>query len=144
MPVANNSYIITRDMFCMINNLEFINDRYLSFMMEWDLSGKLLNRVPLIKRLKWREVIGFRTLYGHLTDTNNPDSHPGDARLYEFPSRDGISIVHPMTDTPYMELSVGLHNILKFIRVDYVRRLNYLDYPSVKKHGWRFALQFDF
>lgn len=144
MPVANNSYIITRDMFSMINNLEFINDRYLSFMVEWDLSGKLLNRIPLIKLLKWREVIGFRTLSGHLTDKNNPDLHPDSSCLYEFPSRDGVGIVHPMSDTPYMELSLGLHNIFKFIRVDYVRRLNYLDYPGVKKHGWRFAIQFDF
>ncbi|MBO4802698.1 MAG: carboxypeptidase-like regulatory domain-containing protein [Bacteroidaceae bacterium] len=144
MPVANNSYIITRDMFCMINNLEFINDRYLSFMAEWDLSGKILNRVPLIKKLKLREIVGFKMLYGHLTDKNNPALHPGDDVLYEFPSRDGVSIVHPMTDTPYMELNVGLHNILKIIRVDYVRRLNYLDYPDVKKHGWRFAIQFDF
>lgn len=144
MPVANNSYIITRDMFCMVNNLEFVNDRYLSFMVQWDLSGKLLNRIPLIQRLKWREIIGFKMLYGHLSSKNNPALNPGSDDLFEFPSRDGVSIVHPMTDTPYMELTLGLHNILKIFRVDYVRRLNYLDYPGVKKHGFRFGISFDF
>lgn len=144
MPVANTSYIITRDMFNMIHNMEFVNDRYLSFMAQWDLSGKLLNRVPLIKSLKLREVIGFRALYGQLSDKNNPALHPGDHDLFEMPSRDGVSIVHPMGDVPYMEASVGLHNILKIMRVDYVYRINYHDFPGVKKHGIRFCLQFDF
>ena len=144
MPVANNSYIITRDMFCMINNLEFVGDRYLSFQVQWDLSGKLLNRIPLIKRLKWREVIGFKMLYSHLTSRNDPAKNPGAYDLFQLPSRDGECIVHPMSATPYMELNVGLHNILKIIRIDYVRRINYLDFPGVKKNGVRFALQFDF
>ena len=172
MPVANNSYIITRDMFCMINNLEFIGDRYLSFQVEWDLSGKLLNRIPLLKKLKWREVIGFKMLYSHLTTRNDPRRHlfpvsgaasdfsdssfdiPASSfpeayttdapELFFMPSRDGESIVHPMSAVPYMELNVGLHNIFKIFRVDYVRRLNYLDYPGVKKNGVRFAFQFDF
>ena len=49
-----------------------------------------------------------------------------------------------MTVKPYMELNVGVHNIFKFLRVDYVRRLNYLGLPNVKKNGVRFVLQFDF
>ncbi|MCR5180463.1 MAG: DUF5686 family protein [Bacteroidaceae bacterium] len=144
MPVANNSYLITRDMFNMIQNLEFINDRYASLQVEWDLSGKLLNRIPLLKALKLREVIGFKTLCGHLSSKNDPTLHPGDHDLFYMPSSAGQSIVHPMSHTPYMELSVGLHNILKCIRIDYVRRLNYLDYPGVKKHGFRACMQFDF
>lgn len=144
MPVANNSYIITRDMFCMINNLEFVNDRYLSFQAEWDLSGKLFNRIPLLKKLKLREVIGFKALYGHLSDKNNPALHPGDHDLFEMPSRDGQTIVHEMGNVPYMELNVGIHNILKVLRIDYVYRINYHDFPGVKKHGVRFALEFDF
>ena len=144
MPVANNSYIITRDMFYMIQNLEFVNDRYASLQVQWDLSGKLLNRIPLLKKLKLREVIGFKMLYGHLSDKNNPDLNPGDHDLFYMPSLHGQSIVHTMSHTPYMEFSVGLHNILKCIRIDYVRRLNYLNYPRVKKHGVRFCFQFDF
>ena len=83
-------------------------------------------------------------LYGHLSSKNNPDLHPGDHDLFYMPSLHGQSIVHPMSHTPYMEFSVGLHNILKCIRIDYVRRLNYLNYPGVKKHGVRACFQFDF
>lgn len=144
MPAANNSYIIQRNMFNMINNMEFINDRFVSLDVQWDLSGKLLNRIPLIKKLKWREVIGFKTLYGYLTSKNNPYLHPNAADLYEFPSRDGKTTSFVMGSTPYMELNVGIHNIFKIIRIDYVRRLNYHNLPNVKKNGVRLVLQFDF
>ena len=61
-----------------------------------------------------------------------------------MPSRDGQTIVHEMGNVPYMELNVGIHNILKVLRIDYVYRINYHDFPGVKKHGVRFALEFDF
>lgn len=144
MPAANNSYIIHRHMFNMMNNMEFMNDRFASLDIQWDLSGKLFNRIPLLKCLKWREVFGFKALYGTLTDKNNPALHPEADYLYEFPHRNGAPVSFAMGDTPYMELNVGIHNILKIIRIDYVRRLNYLNLPNVKKNGVRFVMQFDF
>lgn len=143
-PAANNSYIIQREMFNMINNMEFMSDRFVSLSLQWDLSGKLFNRIPLLKHLKWREVIGFKTLYGDLTDKNNPYKQGSGSDLFCFPSRDGVPTSFAMGKTPYMELNVGVHNIFKFIRIDYVRRLNYLGLPNVKKNGVRFVLQFDF
>ena len=143
-PEANNSYIIQRNMFNLINNMEFMNDRFVSVALQWDLSGKLFNRIPLLKHLKWREVIGFKTLYGTLTDKNNPYKQAGGGELFDFPSRNGMPTSFVMGDAPYMELNVGIHNIFKFLRVDYVRRLNYLGLPNVKKNGVRFVLQFDF
>ena len=143
-PAANNSYIIQRGMFNMINNMEFMNDRFVSLDVQWDLSGKLFNRIPLLKHLKWREVIGFKTLYGTLTDKNNPFKQGNQSDLFEFPSRNGQPTSFVMGDTPYMELNVGIHNIFKILRVDYVRRLNYLNAPNAKKNGVRFVLQFDF
>ena len=143
-PAANNSYIIQREMFNMINNMEFMSDRFVSLSVQWDLSGKLFNRIPLLKHLKWREVIGFKTLYGDLTDKNNPYKQAPGSDLFLFPSRNGAPTSFAMGKTPYMELNVGVHNIFKFLRVDYVRRLNYLGLPNVKKNGVRFVLQFDF
>ena len=131
-------------MFNMINNMEFMNDRFVSLDVQWDLSGKLFNRIPLLKHLKWREVIGFKTLYGTLTDKNNPFKKGNQSDLFEFPSRNGQPTSFVMGDTPYMELNVGIHNIFKILRVDYVRRLNYLNAPNAKKNGVRFVLQFDF
>lgn len=144
MPAANNSYIIQEHMFSMINNMEFMNDRFISLDLQWDISGKIFNRIPILKRLKWREVLGFKALYGHLTDKNNPERRPLDSRLFEFPSRYGKTISYAMSDTPYMEFNVGIHNIFRLIRIDYVRRLNYLHRPNVKRNGVRVALQFDF
>ena len=143
-PAANNSYFIQREMFTMINNMEFMSDRFVSLSVQWDLSGKLFNRIPLLKHLKWREVIGFKTLYGDLTDKNNPYKQAPGSDLFLFPSRNGAPTSFAMGKTPYMELNVGVHNIFKFLRVDYVRRLNYLGLPNVKKNGVRFVLQFDF
>ncbi|MBP8088685.1 MAG: carboxypeptidase-like regulatory domain-containing protein, partial [Phocaeicola sp.] len=122
MPAANLSYILQRETFNLINNMEFLNDRYASLDVSWDLNGKIFNRIPLLKKLKWREAIGFKMLYGHLTDKNNPMKHPGDSELFLFPTRDGRPTSFVMDPkTPYMECSVGIHNIFKILHIDYVR-----------------------
>lgn len=145
MPAANLSYILQRETFNLINNMEFLNDRYASLDVSWDLNGKIFNRIPLLKKLKWREAIGFKMLYGHLTDKNNPIKHPGDSELFLFPTRDGRPTSFVMDPkTPYMECSVGIHNIFKILHIDYVRRLNYLDHPDANKWGVRFMVMMTF
>ena len=145
MPAANLSYILQRETFNLINNMEFLNDRYASLDVSWDLNGKVFNRIPLLKKLKWREAIGFKMLYGHLTDKNNPMKHPGDSELFLFPTRDGRPTSFVMDPkTPYMECSVGIHNIFKILHIDYVRRLNYLDHPDANKWGVRFMVMMTF
>lgn len=145
MPAANLSYILQRETFNLINNMEFLNDRYASLDVSWDLNGKIFNRIPLLKKLKWREAIGFKMLYGHLTDKNNPMKHPGDNELFLFPTRDGRPTSFVMDPkTPYMECSVGIHNIFKILHIDYVRRLNYLDHPDANKWGVRFMVMMTF
>ena len=145
MPAANFSYILQRETFNLINNMEFLNDRYASLDVSWDLNGKIFNRIPLLKKLKWREAIGFKMLYGHLTDKNNPMKHPGDSELFLFPTRDGRPTSFVMDPkTPYMECSVGIHNIFKILHIDYVRRLNYLDHPDANKWGVRFMVMMTF
>ena len=145
MPAANLSYILQRETFNLINNMEFLNDRYASLDVSWDLNGKIFNRIPLLKKLKWREAIGFKMLYGHLTDKNSPMKHPGDSELFLFPTRDGRPTSFVMDPkTPYMECSVGIHNIFKILHIDYVRRLNYLDHPDANKWGVRFMVMMTF
>ena len=145
MPAANLSYILQRETFNLINNMEFLNDRYASLDVSWDLNGKIFNRIPLLKKLKWREAIGFKMLYGHLTDKNNPMKHPGDSELFLFPTRDGRPTSFVMDPkTPYMECSVGIHNIFKILHIDYVCRLNYLDHPDANKWGVRFMVMMTF
>lgn len=141
-PAANVSYIWQRETFELINNMEFLNDKYVSLQLEWDMNGKLFNRIPLLKKLQWRELIGFNVLYGGLSEKNNPflDSNAGNNKLMEFP--EGSSIMDP--HEPYMEFRVGIHNILKMLQVEYVHRLNYHNLPTATKHGVRFGFRLTF
>ena len=137
MPAANLSYILQRETFNLINNMEFLNDRYASLDVSWDLNGKIFNRIPLLKKLKWREAIGFKMLYGHLTDKNNPMN--GGEGLYLFPNGS-----YTLGKAPYMEASIGIENIFKFLRLDYVWRLNYRDHPGIQTKGVRFMMRMSF
>ena len=139
MPAANLSYILQRETFNLINNMEFLNDRYASLNLSYDMNGKLFNRIPLIKKLKWREMFRIRGLWGTLTDKNNPykSNNPD---LFLFPMRDGVPTSHVMGKTPYVEASVGIYNIFKLLHIEYVRRLTYTDIPGVKKGGIRFMI----
>lgn len=142
MPETNLSYIVQDYTFEAINNMEFPTDRFLSGQVNWDLNGKILNRIPLLRKLKWREWIGFRVLWGELSDKNNPykDHNIGNPILMYFP--EGSYVIDPKR--PYMELSLGLHNIFKIIHVEYIRRLNYNELPTAHKHGIRFMVRATF
>jgi hypothetical protein len=141
-PPANQSYVIEEEMYNLIKNMEFLNDRYASMMLSWDLNGKFFNRIPLIKHLKWREYIGINVLWGDLSDKNNPylPQNAGSDKLMYFP--DGCHVMDP--HRPYMELVLGIHNIFKLIHVEYVRRLNYLELPTAEKQGVRFIFRLTF
>ncbi len=142
MPAANLSYIAYKGAFGLVNNMEFLNDRYASLMLTWDLNGKIFNRIPLIKRLKWREYVGVRSLWGTLTDKNNPllERNSGSGALMALP--EGSYVMD--SGKPYVEVVAGVHNVFRFFHVEYVRRLNYLDLPTATKRGVRvkFSLKF--
>lgn len=143
-PAANISYIWQRETFELINNMEFLNDKYVSLMMEWDLNGKIFNRIPFLKELQWRELIGFNVLYGGLSDKNNPAEAIAQgidiSRLMEFPERAYVMNTH----VPYCELRVGIHNIFKLLQIEYVHRFNYLNLPTASKNGVRFGFRLTF
>lgn len=140
LPMANLSYITQHnESFNLINNMEFLNDRYGSLALTYDMNGKLFNRIPLIKKLKWREIFRIRGLYGTLTDKNNPYKNH-DSDLFLFPMRNGQPTSFVMGKTPYVEASVGIYNIFKLLHIEYVRRLTYTDIPGVKKDGIRFMI----
>lgn len=144
-PPSNQSYIMQRNAFHLMNNMEFLNDRYASLDVTCELNGVLLNRIPLIRKLKWREVFGVRMLYGGLTDKNNPEINFGDRELFLFPQRDGQPTSFVMkSDLPYIEYHVGVHNVFKILQIEYFRRLTYLNLPNVDKDGIRLMLQFKF
>ena len=142
MPAANLSYIVEDETFNLINNMEFLNDRYASLDIGWDLNGKIFNRIPLLKKLKWREWLGIKCLWGTLTDKNNPTlaRNAGDPLLMQFP--EGSYIMDP--HRPYIELIAGIHNIFKIFHVQFVHRLNYNNLPTAKKNDVRIMMRFTF
>ncbi len=151
MPAANLSYIMEDNTFNLIDNMEFLNDRYASLMWSWDLNGKIFNRIPLIKKLKWREFIGCNVLWGTLTRKNNPflaeNSHDKD--LFYFPGnfgKDGVfeynsRVMNPKV--PYVEIVAGIHNIFKVFHLEYVHRLNYIE-PGTQRWGIRGMFRMSF
>lgn len=137
LPNANLSYTIQPEAYTNMNAMEFINDEYASWDLTYYMNGNLLNRLPLIKKLKAREVFAFRGLWGHLTDKNNPAN--GKDGLYLFPYGS-----YTLGKAPYMEASVGIENIFQFLRLDYVWRLNYRDHPGIQTKGVRCTMRLSF
>ena len=129
-PASNLSYVAEMETFNLINNMEFLNDRFASLMVGWDLNGKILNRLPLLRKLKWREFVGVNCLWGDLTDKNRN----------EFP--DGMFVMD--SKKPYVELRLGIHNIFKLVHVEYVRRLTYMELPTAKRDGFRIIMRMTF
>lgn len=141
MPPVNITFLEWEGTFSMMKNMEFLTDRYAFASVAWDMNGKLLNRIPLIKKLKWREYISVKGMWGALTDKNNPllDRNQNDAMLFQFP-KDAREF---RNNEPYWEITVGVHNIFKLLAIDYVRRMNY-NGPGTKKNGIRFGFMLTF
>lgn len=135
---ANQTYGYDVSSYNLMNFLEFVSDHYESINYEQHLNGVILNKIPLFKKLKWRETVSFKALYGGVSDENNPTFHPS---LYSFPvDANGRPVTYSLGNTPYIEGSVGIENIFKFFGFSLVRRFTYLDHPDVAKWGIRTKL----
>lgn len=120
IPTGNSGLFLSSSAFNSMTPMEFIMDRYASFFATYHLKGWLLNRIPLINKLRLREVVGFNILYGTLTEQN--DLNGDRTGLYRLPI--GTKAIG---DAPYMEYSLGIENIFRLIRVDFIRRISYID-----------------
>lgn len=156
IPVSNQSILMDPKAFSLMQPMEFLMDRYASLHTTYYLKGWIFNRIPGIKKLKLREVLSFHILAGYLGDRNNPLKTDG---LYELPSTymvDGQPMQarttfadKPYYDEngvlrykygymPYMEITAGIENIFKIIRIEYVRRLTHLEpMPGQKLGPWQ-------
>jgi len=118
----------------LMNYYEFVSDEYVNVYYTHHFDGLLFNKIPLLRKLKWREVISTRFIYGTLSAQNQGYS--------KFPD-----ILHSLGAAPYWEASAGIENILRFIRVDAVWRLTHLNdtqNPNVPKFGIFVSLNFSF
>lgn len=135
--LGNQTLFLNYSSFNMMNFFEFTSDRYASLHLEHHFDGLIFNRVPLLKRLKLREVASGQLLFGEVSDKNYaiiPSAYPSFRRL--------------SIEKPYAEISYGIENIFRIVRIDFIHRLTYLDNVNsfngrpVNKFAVKFGLQF--
>lgn len=118
--------------FNTMNYFEFISDRYAQLFVEHHFEGLFLNRIPLMRRLKWREVVAGKAVVGTL------DRERTEREMLLLPG------MHDLSGGPFVEVSAGIENILKILRVDAVWRLRYNDHPGTKAFALRLKLFINF
>ncbi len=124
-----------------MNFLEFVSDRYVSLNVDHSFNGFIFNKVPLLKKLKLRELVTCKVLYGKVYDSNNPAYHTD---LFLFPTDNaGVPLTYTLDNKPYVEGSLGLSNIFRILRVDFIKRFTYVNNPNVAKFGVRVQLRLD-
>ncbi|TFF39150.1 DUF5686 and carboxypeptidase-like regulatory domain-containing protein [Mucilaginibacter psychrotolerans] len=137
---ANQSYAFQLYSYNLMNFQEFVSDHYASVTIDHNFNGFLFNRVPLLKKLKLREIIDFKALWGGVRSENDPTNN---ANLLRFPSGANGG-TYALGSTPYIEGSIAVGNIFKLLRIDLVKRFTYLDNPGVSQYGVRAFVKFDF
>lgn len=128
--LGNESIFIVGNSFNLMNNFEFVSDRYASARYTHDFEGLFFNRFPLIKKLKWRTFTTGKFLVGSLSAQNQQMNPAGDVRPFSG-----------LNTKPYVELGYGINNVFKVLRVEAIHRLTYRDMPNVKKFGVKLTLE---
>jgi len=113
---GNQTYFIIQNTFSNLNFYEFVADEYATFQWEHNFNGKIFARIPGIRKLNLREIIGVRGVYGTVSDDNRAINASG--------------LVYQAPEKPYWEYSAGIGNIFKVFRLDFAWRANYRDIPD--------------
>ncbi|MFY8181207.1 MAG: DUF5686 family protein [Flavobacterium sp.] len=113
---GNQTYFIIGNTFNNLNFYEFVSDEYATLQWDHNFQGRLLSRIPLMRKLNWREIIGIRGAYGSISNENKLINASG--LVYKAPKQ------------PYWEYSIGIGNIFKVFRIDASWRGNYRDIPG--------------
>ena len=135
--LGNQTFFLNYSSFNLMNFFEFTSDKYSSLNLEHHFDGLLFNRIPLLKRFKLREVASAKILFGEVSDKN-----------YDIIPDNYLKFTRLSIDKPYAEISYGIENILKIVRIDFIHRLTYLDNVNpfngrqVNKFAIKFGLQF--
>ncbi|WP_232064569.1 DUF5686 and carboxypeptidase-like regulatory domain-containing protein [Rhodocytophaga rosea] len=135
--LGNQTFFYNSQSFNLMNYFEFVSDKYASLNYQHNFEGLFFNRIPLMRKLKWRFVATANVLYGSLRNENrtlypttDPDGNPVD---------DNFS---SLGNIPYVEVGYGIENIFKFIRIDAIHRLTYKDRPGIRTFGVKVSTQF--
>lgn len=127
---GNQSYFTIENTFSNLNFYEFISDQYATMQWEHNFQGRLFARIPFMRKLNWREIIGARGVYGTITDANRAINASG--------------LNYTVPENVYWEYSAGIGNIFKVFRIDFTWRGNYLNAPDAQRFSVKGAFGFYF
>lgn len=136
LHLGNQSFIYTPVTYNLMNYGEFVSDQYASVQYQHHFEGFLLNRIPLMNRLKWRLVGSANVIWGRLGPDNIAMNAP-----YTPSGQETLPMTY-FDRRPYVEVSYGVENIFRFFRIDFVHRLSYLDRPDARRFGVLASFQF--
>ena len=124
-----------------MNFLEFVSDQYVSLCVDHCFNGFILNKIPLLKKFKLRELVTCKVLYGGVSNENNPSRQQD---LFKFPTDIyNVPLTYSLESKPYVEAGIGVSNVLKIFRVDLIKRFTYNHNPNVSDVGFRVQFRFD-
>ena len=127
---GNETFFLDNRAFNLMNFFEFVSDEYATLMITHHFDGFFLNKIPFMRKLKWREVVSYRAVAGNLSDRHRTELIIPD-------------ITHSL-NVPYMEMGLGVENIFKLVRIDALWRLNYLNHQNISKFGILGTFEFSF
>jgi len=135
---GNQTYFFDEYAFNLMNYYEFVSDQWISLTYSHYFDGFFLNKIPVFRRLKWREVVWTKYLIGFLNKENlSVMNFP--PTLYTLDRNQDIDRLKP-----YVEAGIGIENIFKFIRIDVIKRFSYLYHPNISTFGVRFSMYLKF
>jgi hypothetical protein len=140
---ANQTYSYQLNSYNLMNFMEFVSDRFAALSIDHKFNGFFFNKIPLLKKLKLREVVSGKILYGAIRKENDPNFNPSSIK-FPLDVDTHQPTTYALNNTPYIEVSAGIMNIFRLIRVDFVKRLTYLDHPAVTEWGIRTRAKLDF
>ncbi|WP_255636949.1 DUF5686 family protein [Dyadobacter sp. NIV53] len=135
-PLGNESLFYVDNAFNLMNYFEFISDRYIQLRMEHNFEGLLFNRIPAIRKLKWRMLATGKIFYGDVSNENLALTSSVDDAGNELQTFNRLNRV------PYVELGYGIDNIFRFGRIDFIHRLTYLKNPQVTPFAVKISFWF--
>jgi hypothetical protein len=127
---GNQTYFTIENTFSNLNFYEFVSDQYATLKWDHNFNGRIFSRIPFMRKLNWREIIGVRGVYGTISDANRAINASGLA--YQAP------------ENMYWEYSAGIGNIFKVFRLDFSWRGNYLNAPDATKFAIKGSFGFHF
>ena len=127
---GNQSLFEISNTFSNLNYYEFLTDQYLTLKWDHDFQGRFFARIPFMRKLNWREIIGIKSVCGTVSNQNRLINASG--------------LVYNAPEKPYWEYSVGIGNIFKVFRIDFSWRGNYLNSPEANKFAIKASFGFYF